>query len=223
MRVLVVEDESEIAAAVASALRQAGFVVDVVGTLDEVGACLQVVRYGLLLLDRRLPDGDGITLIPAIRRAQPGVPILILSALDQISDKVAGLDKGADDYLAKPFDRDELMARVRAALRRPGGDDTPPITCGKLSFDARSRNVFVEALPVMMKRRELALLEALIRRVGRVVQKDTLVEEVYGFDDDIQSNTLEAHVSRLRSRLASCRAGVVIHTVRGVGYCLDVE
>lgn len=223
MRVLVVEDESEIAAAVASILRAAGFVVDVVGAMDEVHASLSLARYGLVILDRRLPDGDGVSLIPAIRVAQPGIPILVLSALDQIADKISGLDKGADDYLAKPFDRDELMARVRAALRRPGGEQTPPITCGKLSFDVQSRNVFVDAQPMMMKRRELALLEALVRRVGRVVQKDTLVDEVYGFDDEIQSNTLEAHVSRLRSRLAACQAGVVIHTVRGVGYCLDAE
>lgn len=199
----------------------AGFTVDRVTSIGDADAALKVARYALILLDRRLPDGDGLTLIARVRRAQPGVPVIVLSALDAVPDRVRGLDKGADDYLAKPFDTDELLARIRAALRRPGAEDAPPIACGRLAFDLSSRSVTIGGAPLTLKRRELALLESLIRRAGRVVQRDTLVEEIYGFDDDIQSNTLDAHVSRLRNRLVDLGAGVLIHPVRGVGYLLD--
>jgi two-component system, OmpR family, response regulator len=221
MRVLLVEDESEMRRAVLANLRSAGFIADAVGTVDEARSSVSIIRYGLVLLDRRLPDGDGLSLIPHVRRVQPWVPVILVSALDQIADKIRGLDMGADDYLTKPFDADELMARVRAALRRPGGEQTPPVLCGRLSFDLASREVIVAGQPLVLKRRELSLLEALMRRAGRVVLRDQLLEDVYGFDDDIQSNTLDAHISRLRGRLAKAQAGVVIHPVRGVGYCLD--
>jgi DNA-binding response OmpR family regulator len=221
MRVLLVEDEAELRRAVLSNLRAAGFTADAVGTVDEARSSVSVIRYGLVLLDRRLPDGDGLSLIPHVRRVQPWLPVILVSALDQVADKIRGLDMGADDYLTKPFDTDELMARVRAALRRPGGEQSPPVVCGQLSFDLSSREVTVAGQPLVLKRRELSLLEALMRRAGRVVLRDQLLEDVYGFDDDIQSNTLDAHVSRLRSRLGKAEAGVAIHPVRGVGYCLD--
>ena len=199
----------------------AGFAVDRVASLGDADAALAVARYALVLLDRRLPDGDGLTLMRRIRRAQPGVPVIVLSALDGVVERVRGLDEGADDYLSKPFDTDELLARIRAALRRPGAEDAPPIQCGRLGFNLSTRTVTIGGAPLALKRRELAVLESLIRRVGRVVQRDTLIEEVYGFDDDIQSNTLDAHVSRLRARLAELGADVQIHPVRGVGYLLD--
>jgi DNA-binding response OmpR family regulator len=221
MRVLLVEDEAELRRAVLSNLRTAGFTADGVCSIDEARTSVSIIRYGLVLLDRRLPDGDGLTLIPHVRRVQPWLPVLLVSALDQVADKVQGLDMGADDYLTKPFDADELMARVRAALRRPGGEQSPPVVCGRLSFDLATRDVSVAGQPLVLKRRELSLLEALMRRAGRVVLRDQLLEDVYGFDDDIQSNTLDAHVSRLRSRLGKAKAGVAIHPVRGVGYCLD--
>ena len=199
----------------------AGFTVDRVTSIGDADAALKVARYALVLLDRRLPDGDGLTLIGRVRRTQPGVPVIVLSALDAVLDRVCGLDKGADDYLPKPFDTDELLARIRAALRRPGAEDAPPIACGRLAFDLSSRSVTIGGAPLTLKRRELALLESLIRRAGRVVQRETLVEEIYGFDDDIQSNTLDAHVSRLRGRLIELGADVLIHPIRGVGYLLD--
>lgn len=221
MRVLFVEDEPEMARLVGVNVGAAGFTVDRVTSIGDADAALKVARYALVLLDRRLPDGDGLTLIGRVRRTQPGVPVIVLSALDAVLDRVRGLDKGADDYLPKPFDTDELLARIRAALRRPGAEDAPPIACGRLAFDLSSRSVTVGGAPLTLKRRELALLESLIRRAGRVVQRETLVEEIYGFDDDVQSNTLDAHVSRLRSRLIELGADVLIHPVRGVGYLLD--
>lgn len=146
----------------------------------------------------------------------------MLTALDQIADKVRGLDAGADDYLTKPVDMDELSARIRAALRRPGAEPLPSVRCGAIAFDPGSREVTISGAPFPLKRRELAVLECLMLRARRVVQRQTLLDQLYGFDDEIQSNTLDAHVSRLRARLLDAGAGVVIHPVRGVGYLLDV-
>ena len=221
MRILLIEDEPAMARLVAEHVKANGFVVDQVGLIGDAEAALAVARYELVLLDRRLPDGDGITLLGRIRREQPGAGVIVLTALDAVRDRIRGLDAGADDYLVKPFDADELMARMRAALRRPGGEAPPPIICGRLAFEPASREVTVAGERVILKRRELALLECLMRRVRRVVQRETLIEEVYGFDDEIQSNTLDAHVSRLRSRLADLAAGIAIHPVRGVGYFID--
>lgn len=221
MRVLLLEDEPEMAALVAADVGASGFVVDKVGTLDEAQAAISVARYGLVLMDRRLPDGDSLHFVRELRARQPGVAIIMLTALDSVADRVEGLDAGADDYLVKPFESAELRARIRAALRRPGGDLAPPVRCGALSFDPNSRDVTIDGEPVLLKRRELALLACLIRRVGRVVQREQILNEVYGFDEPVQPNTIEAHVSRLRTRLARLGAGVVIHPVRGVGYMLD--
>lgn len=219
MRILVVEDETDMQRLIAASLAAAGFVVDSVGTLADAEAAASTAPYALLVLDRRMPDGDGASRLGTLRALQPGVPIILVSALDAVADRIRGLDGGADDYLTKPFAADELLARMRAALRRPGAGAPPPIVCGRLRFLPASREVFLHGMPLILKRRELALLEALIRRVGRVVQRDTLLEEIYGFDDDVQSNTLDAHVSRLRARLAP--GGVAIHPVRGVGYLMD--
>lgn len=222
MRILVIEDEAEMAALITARLSGAGFVADRVGSGTEALEAVALAPYALLLLDRRLPDGDGARLIPALRRAQPGVPVILVSALDAVADRVTGLDSGADDYLTKPFDGLELLARIRAARRRPGGEIPPPIRCGALNFDMGQRAASVEDRPLLLRRRELAILEALIARMGRVVPRERLANAAFGFDDDIQSNTLDAHVSRLRSRLVAAGAGVAIHPVRGVGYLLDV-
>jgi len=219
-RILLVEDEREMAALVAGNLGKEDYLVDKVGSCEEAGLALETGRYALVLLDRRLPDGDGLSLLGAVRSLQPGTPVILLSALDQLDDKVRGLNAGADDYLTKPFFNDELVARIRAALRRPGAEPAPAQACGKLRFDAESREVSVGGRPLALKRRELLVLEALIRRAGRVVQRDALIAAVYGFDDEVQPKALDSHVSRLRKRLADLDAGVAIHPVRNVGYMM---
>jgi DNA-binding response OmpR family regulator len=219
--VLLVEDEPEMARLVGDSVARAGYVVDIAGTIDAAEGAVAMARYGLVLLDRRLLDGDGIALLRRIRRSQPGVPVIVLTALDAVPDRVHGLDAGADDYISKPCNTDELLARMRAALRRPGGEAAPPIVCGKITFDPATHEVTVHGTPTTLGRRELALLSALIRRRGRVVLRETLLDEVYGFDTEVNSNTLDAHVSRLRARLTRLSSGVAVHPVRGVGYMLD--
>ena len=219
MRMILVEDEPEMSRLIAQCVTDAGYMVDRVGSLAEAEAALAVRRYALALLDRRLPDGDGLALLPFLRSSSPGTPVIVLTALDEVREKVRGLNAGADDYLAKPFDMDELLARIRAALRRPGGEPPPAIRCGDVVFEPATREVTVRGELLLLGRRELVLLEILICRAGRVVQRSTLLNEVYGLDDEVQSNALDAHVSRLRGRLI--KASVVIHPVRGVGYMLD--
>lgn len=220
MRVLLVEDEPEMARALSARLGRSGFVTDSVGGLDDARAALRCHRYDLALVDRRLPDGDGLGLLPEMKQRQPGIRILLITACETVRDRIIGLDAGADDYLPKPFDLDELMARIRSCLRRPGAEASPPVVLGSLSFDFVTHQVAVHGTPLTLHRRELALLGALLRNAGRLVLRDKLVEEVYGFDDDVQSNALNILVSRLRRRLADRDAGVEIHAARGIGYLM---
>lgn len=220
MKLLLVEDDRFLGSSLQARLAEFGYVVDRVRTCDEAATAARLSNYTLIILDRRLPDGDAIGSIAALRRAQSDVRIIVLSALDATTDKIDGLDAGADDYLTKPFDFDELIARVRAALRRPGAAPQPPIRCGRLRYDPQSREFTIGSEPILLKRRELLILEALIMRARRVVQRDVFMDQVYGFNESIQSNTLDAHISRLRGRLGELDAQVQIHPVRGVGYML---
>ncbi len=222
MRILMVEDEVELARLIADHLARCGFEVRLAPTLKEAREAVATGSYSLALLDRRLPDGDSVELIPDIRRAHSGVRVIMLTALDAVADKIMGLDAGADDYLTKPFDINELMARIRANLRRSGESaGEPPITVGALSFDLRSRGVCVNSRPLVLHRRELALLDSLIRRDGRATPRETLLEEVYtGEEEGFRSNALDALVSRLRKHLNESDAGVVIQPIRGIGYML---
>lgn len=220
MRILLVEDEPEMGRLVGSIVRSAGFAVDFVSALADAREATRQHPYDLVLLDRRLPDGDGVSFVPTLRSMRPGARIMVLTALDAVSDKVVGLDAGADDYLTKPFQAEELIARIRACLRRPAGEVIPPIVVGALSLDLRTLEVTINGRPLALNKRELLLLQALMRRADRVTTRETLVEEIYSLDDNVQSNTLDTVVSRLRRRLDALGSGTVIHTVRGIGYMM---
>jgi DNA-binding response OmpR family regulator len=221
MRILVVEDDVRLAPALRGRIEQAGFVVDVAASCADAYAAVASVEFALIVLDRRLPDGDGLDQLKTFRRLQPGIRIIMLTALDKTDDKVKGLDAGADDYLTKPFHADELLARIRAALRRPGAALQPPVKCGNVCYYPDTRDFVVDGKSVPLKRREQLILEALMLRARRVVQRAAFMEAVYGFDDEVQSNALDAQVSRLRARLAAAGALVQIRPIRGVGYMLS--
>lgn len=195
-------------------------IVDHAPTLAEAEEAISADVHAAVLLDRQLPDGDGLALIPKLRARADGVPIIVLTARGELADRVAGLDSGADDYLAKPFAVEELLARLRAVLRRPAGLQPDVIRAGRLAFDFGHREASVDGAPLELPRRELLVLEALVRRMGRTVLRSALEEAVYSFDDEIQSNALDTHVSRLRRKLAEADAHVEIHGIRGVGYLL---
>jgi DNA-binding response OmpR family regulator len=220
MRILLVEDEAEMAGALTSALKGYDMVVDHVPTLAEAEEAISADVHMAILLDRQLPDGDGLSLIPKLRARADGVPIIVLTARGELADRIAGLDSGADDYLAKPFAVEELLARLRAVLRRPAGVMPDIVRAGRLAFDLGHREASIDGRTLDLPRRELLVLEALIRRLGRTVLRSAVEEAVYSFDDEIQSNALDTHVSRLRRKLADADAGVEIHGIRGVGYLL---
>jgi two-component system OmpR family response regulator len=218
MRILLVEDEPEMAKLVRGALEKAGFVVDWAESIVLAAETAQSVAHDLVVLDRQLGDGDGTGLIALLRRRHPSIPILVLSALGTPSHRIEGLDLGADDYLAKPFVLDELVARIRALLRRPGELASQPLALGNLSLDPALGQVLVEKQPFELPRRELLILESLMRRAGRTVRRSLIEDEVYGADDEVQPNALESNISRLRRRLQDAGATVEVHTVRGIGY-----
>lgn len=220
MRILLIEDEMELAWALRTALEQERFVVDHLGRLADAVEGARMNAFDLVLLDRTLPDGDGLSIVPQLRAVRPGLSIIVLSARGEIADRIAGLDEGADDYLVKPFSIDEMLARIRAVRRRPVELADEQIRAGSLIYDVSNNNISVGDVRLDLPRRELRVLETLIRRRGRTVLRETLEQAVYGFDDEVQSNTLDSHVSRLRRKLAEADAGVEIHSIRGVGYLL---
>lgn len=220
MRILLVEDEAEFAEALRGALERDRFTVDWVASLALASEASRSGVHELVLLDRTLPDGDGLSLIPQLRIDIPGVPIIVLSARGEPRDRIAGLDDGADDYLVKPFDLEELLARIRAVRRRPSEVTPDEVVVRDLVFDMAFGEAWVRGVRLDLQRREVAVLTALLRRRGRTILRESLEEAVYGFDDMIQSNTLDSHISRLRRKLSDAGAGVEIHTVRGVGYLL---
>ncbi|MBY8821944.1 response regulator transcription factor [Sphingomonas colocasiae] len=220
VRILLVEDEMEMAAALRSVLEREGFVVDHVHSFADAREAAIDGDHDLVLLDRTLPDGEGLSLLPELRRGNPGVPVIVLTARGDIADRVSGLDHGADDYLAKPFAMEELLARIRAVRRRPATLAAEQVQLGELIYDMAHDEAHVRDIRLDLPRRELRVLAALMRRRGRTVLRPALEQAVYGFDDEIQSNTLDSHISRLRKKLAESGAGVEIHAIRGVGYLL---
>lgn len=220
MRLLLVEDEIEMAIALRAALSRYNLVLDHVATLQDARRATAEKVHDVILLDRQLPDGDGTDLLAYLRSIQSSVPVIILTAHGSVADRVTGLELGADDYLVKPFAVEELVARVRALLRRPSTVAPGAACIGSLEFLFADMEARVNGSFLDLPRRELLVLEALVRRQGRTVLRGVLCEAVYSFDDEIQSNALDSHVSRLRKKLSDAAAGVEIHGVRGVGYLL---
>ncbi|MCP5155290.1 MAG: response regulator transcription factor [Ectothiorhodospiraceae bacterium] len=220
MRILLVEDNARLRTLVAEGLSQAGMTVDALGTAREAAGALATVRYDAGVLDLGLPDGDGMAVLREARERGLQTPLLLLTARDGLSDRVGGLNAGADDYLTKPFAMAELVARLKALMRRPGGALGVTLGLGNVAFDTVAREASVDGVAMPMSRRETDLLEHLLRRAGRVVAKAALEDAVYGFDDELASNGLEVAIHRLRKRLQGAGADVRIHTLRGVGYML---
>ncbi|MDH7801108.1 DNA-binding response OmpR family regulator [Rhizobium sp. AN70] len=220
MRVLLVEDEEEMVVALCNVLTRQNMIVDSVSTIGAAEHMLKENVHDVLVLDRQLPDGDGLSLVPRLRARGQTIPVLVLTARGDLDDRVAGLQNGADDYLGKPFAIEELLARVRALLRRPSSLAPDVAKIGALEFDFAHREAWVSGERVEMPRREVLVLEALSRRMGRMVQRETLMEAVFGMNDEIDSNALDTHISRVRRKLSDANAGVTINGVRGLGYLL---
>jgi two-component system, OmpR family, response regulator len=217
VRLLVVEDDRDINRQVVTALEEAGYVADKAFDGEEGGYLGENEPYDAIILDMGLPKTDGVSVLQKWRRAGIKTPVIILTARDRWSDKVDGFDAGADDYVTKPFHMEELMARVRALLRRAAGHATSQIACGPVVLDTRSGRVFVDGNPVKLTSHEYRLLSYLMHHTGRVVSRAELTEHLYDQDFDRDSNTIEVFVGRLRKKLAVD----LIQTVRGLGYLVD--
>ena len=217
---LIVDDDERIRDLLRKFLIRHGFLVSVARDAAHARRVLAGLDFDLIVLDVMMPGESGVDLTRSLREAR-NTPILLLTARGEAADRIEGLEAGADDYLPKPFAMPELVARVRALMRRPGGALGLAITCGDLSFDTVGRETRVGGRLVALGRRETALLEVLLRRQGRVVPKDSAEAAVYGFDDAASANTLEVLVHRLRKRLEGAGSAVRIHTLRGLGYLLD--
>ena len=217
MRILVVEDDKDLQRLLKKALDEAGYVVDIAGDGEEGHFLGETEPYDAAILDLGLPVMDGVTVLEKWRKAGRTMPVLILTARDRWSDKVAGIDAGADDYLAKPFYTEELLARVRALLRRAAGHASAEIEIGALRIDTRTSRVTLDGNPVKLTSLEYRLLAYLAHHKGRVVSRTELVEHLYDQDFDRDSNTIEVFVGRLRKKIDAN----LIQTVRGLGYTLD--
>jgi DNA-binding response OmpR family regulator len=220
VRLLLIEDNERFAALLRQGLATAGFTVDVLTTAKDASAALETGRWDIVVLDRGLPDTDGLDVLTGMRRRGDTTPVLILTAHGSLKDRVTGLQSGADDYLVKPFALEELVARLQALLRRPGNLLGLALRLGNLTLDTVARQVFVEDRPIAFSAREIAVLEHLLRRSGRVVAKTLLESSLYGPAQEVGSNALEVHVHRLRRHLVETGATVQVHTVRGVGYMI---
>lgn len=218
MRILLIEDDQVLGAAVRDQIAADGHSVDWVTRLDMGGAALRSTGFDLVLLDLMLPDGRGIPFLRAQRSKGSKTPVIIMTALDQVSDRIEGLNAGADDYLVKPFDLAELSARIGAVGRRYAGNPNPLIDLGPYSIDLAARSILGPQGDVTLTQREWVILECLLQRPGQLVPKSALEERLYSFDAEVESNTIEVYISRLRKKLG---AGI-IETQRGLGYRLGM-
>lgn len=219
MRILIIEDDSQLVQGLVGTFEAAGFTADSVAdgrTADEV---LRRQQFDLVVLDVGLPGLDGYEVVRRMRQREQGLPVLMLTARDAVADRVHGLNMGADDYLLKPFDNEELIARTRALLRRRNADRQSRITHGPLEMDFESRRCFIDGAPLELPLREWALLEFLLRNVEKVVSKERIIAAVCRWDDDMSPNAVEVYISRLRAKLELY--GIRIRTIRGFGYMLS--
>lgn len=220
-RILLVEDEPALARGLVATLKAAGYVVDLATDGESALEMAHDEPYALISLDLGLPDISGLEVLRRLRQSGNRTPVLILTARDAVEDRVNGLDLGADDYLLKPFEPSELEARMRALLRRAQGEASSVIKVGSLVFDSARGLASVGDRQLDLRRREWTVLERLIARVGRVISKERLTSEVFGYDDPVAPNAIEVYVARLRKKLEP--DGPSIRTMRGLGYILDAD
>ncbi|CAI8913027.1 MULTISPECIES: response regulator [Pseudomonas] len=216
MHVLVCEDDELIASGIVAGLGAQGFTVERVATAAAARAMLKAATFDIMVLDLGLPDEDGLKLLQQLRSQGLEIPVLILTARDSVTNRVDGLQAGADDYLLKPFDLRELAARLQTLLRRMAGRSVNLIEHGRLTYDPSSRETLLGGQPVDLSRREQALLQALLHNKGRVLSSEQLKDSVYGFNDELESNALNVHIHHLRRKLGNG----IVETVRGLGYRL---
>jgi two-component system response regulator QseB len=216
MRILLVEDDPMLGDALRSALKQEGLTTDWVKDAEEADMALATVEYSILLLDLGLPGRGGLELLEELRRKADPIPVIILTARDAVRDRIRGLDTGADDYLVKPFDPDELAARIRALHRRRAGRAAPLVEHGSLALNPATRELFRHGERVHLSAREYVILAALMERPGTVLSRSSLEERLYGWGEEVESNAVEVHIHNLRKKIGA----ETIRTVRGVGYML---
>lgn len=219
MRILLVEDDRMLSDAIARAMTQSAHVVDVSYNGEEADRALATYEYGLVLLDIGLPTIDGFEVLKRLRGRRNKVPVLVLTVRDGIEDRIAGLDLGADDYLAKPFHLSELEARVRALIRRAHSSASSDLIHKRLRLDMAARRLYCDNAPIDLSARELAVIELLLLKEGKVVTKQQIVDHLYGWEDVSNSNAIEVFVYRLRKKLEA--SGADIRTVRGMGYLIE--
>jgi len=219
MRILLVEDDRVLGDAMLRSLQQAGYAVDWARNGKDADLALGDQIYDLALLDLGLPKMDGFEVLRRLRNRRSSLPVLIVTARDSLDDRIKGLDLGADDYILKPFDMPELLARVRAHIRRSQTVPVNEITYGPLVYDSANRMVRISGEPLNLSARELGILETLLMRVGKVITKELLVEKLCSWDEALGSNAIEVYVHRLRKKLQP--HGINVSTVRGLGYMLE--
>ena len=221
MRILLVEDSDKLCALVVAGLAKEGFIAEPAKSVSEAISSLATTNFSAMILDLGLPDGDGLSVLKFARARGIAIPVLILTARGTIKERVQGLQNGADDYLIKPFAFEELVARLRALLRRPETFLGERLSLGMLSFDAGACEIYVDGKAYVLTRRESTVLELLLRRNGKVVPKKILEDQLYGLSEDGSPNAVEVCVHRLRKQLMELNAGLEIHTIRGVGYLIN--
>ena len=219
MRILIAEDDAVLADGLVRAMKGAGYIADLVTNGEDADSALMRQVHDLVVLDLGLPGLDGLQVLQRLRERKSSMPVLILTARATLDDRVKGLDLGADDYIAKPCDIQELQARVRALLRRAYNKSSNVLTHGRLSFDTEKRRVTLSGNPFEMTAREMRLFELLLRRAGSVVSKEQILESLCSWDEEVSDNAIEVSVHRLRKRLGE--TGIIIRTIRGLGYLLD--